>query len=191
MEDGLERLKGFLEQQPGMLLNVDKCARHQHYVQVMDFAKFQPRMVQYDKDWKTFLSGMHYIMEALHPNLAAARNGLVGIVECEGMGFDNFCMEFEARLWHEHPTVYPARWHELSWVQTPTAANVLFSLLKPIMPQEIRDVCQLGVKFDEAFEGRLDQLFLQPNEKAAMKRLIATVQSFLTQRYHNSLHFRL
>lgn len=191
VEQGVESIKNFIEQHPGFLLNIDQCAQRQHYVQVMDFAKFNPRKVVYDKDWKVFLSGMHYLMTALNPTLSAVRNGLVGICECEGMGWDNFCMDFERRLWYEHPTVYPAKWHELSWVRTPTAANILFSLLKPIMPAEIREVASLGVQFDESFDGRLDALFLQPSVEEAIERQISTTESFLTKRYHNQAHFKL
>lgn len=191
VEDGVECVKKFMKQQPGLLLNLDQCARHKHYVQVMDMANFHPRRVQFDKDWRVFLSGMHYLMVCLNPSLSAVRNGLVGIAECDGMGWHNFCMDFERRLWHEHPTVYPARWHEISWVNTPTPANMLFALLKPMMPEEIRSVFQLGVKFDESFDGRLNELFLQPSVEEANQRVIWNVQSFLAKRYHNQEHFQL
>ena len=190
-EQGVESVQAFMEQQPGFLLNIDQCARNKHYVQVMDFSKFYPARVHLDKDWTVFLSGMHYLMTSLHPTLAAVRHGIVGIVECEGMGWHNFCMDFEARMWAEHPTVYPAQWHEVCWVRPPTAANVMFSLLKPIMPAEIRNICHLGAQFDESYDGRLDGLFLQPSPEIAKQRQIRTVQSFLAKRYYNQAHFRL
>ena len=85
----------------------------------------------------------------------------------------------------------PFRFHEVSWVRTPLVANVFYALLKPIMSKEFRDKVQLGVKFDESFDGRLDTLFLQQTHEIANERQVMTVKSFLKKRYYNDRHFRL
>lgn len=190
-EHGVECIRNFMELQPGFHLNMDLCPRQKHYVHVVDFAKFHPKKVRFDRDWKVFLSGIYYFMTALHPTLSAVRNGVLVIMEGDGMGWDNFCIDFERRLWHEHGTAYPFRLHEFSWVHTPLVGNVFYSLLKPILPEEVREVVHLGVKFDESFDGRLDSLFLQPSVEIANQRQLKTIQSFLEARYHNQAHFHL
>lgn len=103
-EQGEESIRAFMEMLPGFSLNVDQCARHKHYVHVLDFAKFNPKKIHLPQDWKVFFRGIYYYMVALNPTLSAVRNGVLGIIECDGMGFDNFSIEFERRLWYEHPT---------------------------------------------------------------------------------------
>ncbi|CAB9514987.1 expressed unknown protein [Seminavis robusta] len=159
VEQGEQCIRDFMEQQPGFSLNLDQCVRHNHFVHVIDFAKFNPRKVYLPKDWKVFLSGIHYYLSALNPTLSAVRNGVLGIMECEGMGWHNFCLDFERRLWYEHAGAYPAKFHEISWVRSPLVANVFFSLLKPIMNDAVRKVVHLGV-LTNAYEGRSIRLFL-------------------------------
>ena len=191
VEQGVESIRGFMDQQPGFSLNIDQCARQKHYVHVLDFAKFNPKKIHLPNDWKIFFRGIYYFVLALNPTLSAVRNGVLGILECDGMGFHNFCIEFERRLWYEHPSAYPFRFHELSWVRTPLVANVFHSLMKPIMPEEFRNSIHLGVTFDESFDGRLDTLFLQPSFEIANERQVMTAKSFLEKRFHNASHFKL
>lgn len=190
-EQGVQCIKDTMKQQPGFCLHIDQCSRHKHYVQVLDFAKFDPTKVHLEKDWKVVLCGMYYLLSSLNPTLSAVRNGHVGIFECEGMGWHNISIDFERRLWHECGSAFPARFHECSWVRTPLVANLFFSLLKPILPKEVSNVVHLGVKFDESFEGRLDSLFLQPSAEIANQRQLMTIENFLTQRYHNQKYFKL
>jgi len=50
VEHGVACIQAFLEQQPGFSINLDQCARHKHYVHVMDFAKFDPRRVHLESE---------------------------------------------------------------------------------------------------------------------------------------------
>jgi CRAL/TRIO domain len=190
-EQGVQCIKDVMKQQPGFLLHIGQCSRHKHFVQVLDFAKFDPQKIYFEKEWKVVLCGMYYALSSLNPTLSAVRNGHVGIMECDGMGWRNISIDFERRLWHDCGSAFPARFHELSWVGTPSVANLFFSLMKHILPPRISNVVHLGVKFDESFEGRLDSLFLQPSAEIANQRQVMTVESFLTQRYHNKKYFRL
>lgn len=104
---GVESIQLLMQQHPGYLLSVDQCARHHYYVHVVDFAKFRPKEVQLPHDWKIFLRGMYYLQQCFNPTLAAVRNGILAIAECDGMGWDNFCLDFERRVWYEHCGSYP------------------------------------------------------------------------------------
>ena len=191
VRQGVQSIKDVMEQQPGFFLHIGRCSRQEKYVQVLDFAKLDPQKVHLETDWKVTLSGMYYALSSLNPTLSAVRNGHLAIMECDGMGWHNFSVDLERRLWHEFASAFPARFHEVSWVRTPLIANVFFALLKPILPKEVCNAVHLGVQFDESFEGRLDALFLQPSPEIANMRQVMTVEDFLTLRYHNQKYFKL
>lgn len=190
-EEGVACARKLMEHHPGWSLSVDQCPRMKHYVHVVDFAKWHPGRIRLERDWQVFMRGVYYLCTAFNPNLEAVRNGTLFIMEGEGMGWDNLCLEFEARFWQEHMGQYPLHIHEFSWVNTPMIGNIFFSLLKPILPERVREVIQLGVKFDESYDGRLDELFLQPTAEIANERQLKTIQSFLQTRYHNEKRFQL
>lgn len=83
------------------------------------------------------------------------------------------------------------QFHEISWVRPPLVANVAYGLLKPILPDRVKRVFHLGVKFDDDYEGRLDELFLQPTKEVANLKMVQTAETFLTRRYRCQASFKL
>eukprot|EP00797_Seminavis_robusta_P010465 Sro1775_g296890.2 (109) ;mRNA; r:21017-21343 len=75
------------------------------------------------------------------------------------MSFENVSLDFVGPIWRELKLHYPVILKEISWLRAATAATVMYGLCKHFLPQEVQNKVNLGCEF-EAFDGRLDELFL-------------------------------
>ena len=176
LEQGIDLLHALLQQQPGMLLSVDKVRTspkqpneedndqleidlHSHYLMVFDFAKINPRAMKLPSDKRDLLGALYYVHHATQTNPNAIRNGILFIAECDSMSWDNISLDFVGPIWAEMKNYYPVNLKEISWLRAATAATVMFNLAKPFLPLHVRQKVNLGCEF-QAFDGRLDELFM-------------------------------
>lgn len=85
VEDGMDLIREFLEQQKGFMLSLDFSPSQGSYIMVSDFAKFNPSAVQTPHDWKIRVAGLYYMFQCCCSRIRAIREGVVLISECEGM----------------------------------------------------------------------------------------------------------
>jgi hypothetical protein len=76
------------------------------------------------------------------------------------------------------------------WLNTPTAANIAYSLLKPLVSKDSLPIWRIGCKLD-GYDGRIDSLFKMPTMEVAQEMQIQRLARFLDHRKHNESTFRL
>ena len=99
----------------------------------------------------------------------------------------NMNLKLLQRVWGEVAAVYPCQWHAFKYFNAGTTLNLVFSMLRPVLPQDARNKLEFGCQFEE----RLDKLYLVPNLAAANDRLTARFLEALRMRYENEKIFRL
>lgn len=191
-EEGLELFVAFMRKHPGFLLSVEWDANGGHFVVVNDYAKRRSEGsdFRFPEDWRIHLGGLYYLAQALTTHPLAIREGVVHIVECEGMGWNNCNRENHRREWEHLRVHYPIRYKEISWLRTPLAGNLLFAFLKPLMSENMKSKFQLGCTF-HGYDGRIDDIFKQPTPEAAEAAMVERVHICLTMRYAHQQAFRL
>ncbi|CAB9505365.1 expressed unknown protein [Seminavis robusta] len=189
LEQGMDLLRKFTIQQPWFVLDVEYEAPLGHFVCVYDYGVLDPSKVDFPEDWRIYLGGLYYIFQILQSNLGAVREGIVHIVECEGMNWRNFCVEFARRNWYHMIEYYPHRNKEVSWLHTSVIANMMHAQYKSMMGQEA-SIIRVGCQY-EGYDGRLDEVFKMPHPTVAEARLLARYETFLITRFHNQQSFQL
>ena len=192
-EHGLEIMRGFIcDQQPGYILGFDLAPNGRHYTVTFDFAASIPILVKTDEDWRIYLGGFYYMLSAACANLTNIREGLVHLVECDGMGYQNINMSVTQRWAEELAMHFPIETKEAIWLHTPMVANILCSFTKQWMNsrQGRWDRIKLGCKLD-FYDGRIDALFNIPSIQAAQEKVLFNVYNALVERYHNQKTFQL
>lgn len=206
-EEGVHFLGALLQQQPGMLLSIDKARTsaklpdevegeidvdaHSNFWMIFDFARINPPAMNLPADKRNVLAALYYAHHATQPNPNYIRNGILFIAECDSMTWDNISLDFLGPLWGEMKRYYPIRFKEVSWLRAATAATIMFNLCKPFMPPHIRRMVNMGCEF-QAFDGRLDELFMAQSTMEEYNHMILSKASgHLQERFHNSQHFRL
>ncbi|CAB9526716.1 expressed unknown protein [Seminavis robusta] len=189
VEDGVRSLRELMMQQPGHILDISYVPSEQTYHCVSDFAKLDPSKVQSEKDYRVYQSAFYYIMRATSTSPESMRKGLIISASCEGMTLRSVNVQFQERCVAELWNYYPALYKEITWYNTPTAANMMYSMIRKFMTKEFRDNWKVGAIGD--YEGRLDSLFAIPTLEDAQEQVLQRVESYLQERYHNEQHFRL
>ncbi|CAB9497092.1 expressed unknown protein [Seminavis robusta] len=190
-QDGLDTILAFMNLQPGFLLELTYLPFHGTYSWSCDYEKLNPSVVRTREQWRTFQGGFYYMMRCAATDFHSIRTGLATLSECEGMGSHNFDIKLFEKAVHELWSFYPARYKETVWLHTPSFANFCYSMLRKIVSQELADSWRIGEEI-QGFEGRrLTELFHIPNFEVATINLVARLQRYLTQRYHNEHTFEL
>lgn len=190
VEDGINTFQSLVEMQPGFILDVTYLPSEECYSGVCDLAANKPERVKTDADWRAFQGGFYYLMRAVASNLQVIRNGTSVLTECEGMGYNNLDIRFQERSVYELWSYYPCNWKECTWLNTPPAANMLYSVLKTILRKDLADAWTIGGTLP-GYEGRLDTLYKMPTAKAAVQSMLARMETYLAERYHNEQTFSL
>jgi len=189
-EEGIQLIYKLMDLFPGYILSVDFAPRYGSYILVFDFAAFFPERLKTIEHMRIFMGGIYYIFKCLSTNLKAVRSGVVFIAECDGTTQENFDMALEEKYAHELFSYFPFRYKECLWLNTPTAANIAYALLKPLMTPEFLATWRMGCKLD-GYEGRIDTLFKMPTQILAQEQLLGRIDKFLNERHLHEDSFEL
>ena len=137
------------------------------------------------------MGGSYYMQQLMNSNLRATREGVAIIGECDGMGLRNYNAHVEERYMNEFLNYFPTKHKESLWLNTPTVANLLYAVIKPLMTKEQKTNFHLGCRLEGYDEGRLDQLFNVPTPEAAQESAILRMEGYLKERYDNVATYRL
>lgn len=137
----------------------------------------------------TWLSTLYYIVHAASPDFESIRRGITFNVECEGFDLmKNFGVKVFSKAWTELGVAYPIHWAKLRHFHTSVFKNLLVSMAKRFIPKEIHGKFEVGCICEA---GRLDKIYLVPDETAAYTRLVESVVKSLQQRSDNEKEFSL
>lgn len=192
-QEGMRCLKGFFQQQPGVVLSIDcmlVTPNNSNFVVVMDYAKFNPQAAQTPRDWNTLISALFYINQIVTSSFHATRRGLITIFECQGLSFQNYSPQMEDRWHKELLQHYPIRHKDSYWLRPPTVAHIILACAKPFIRPETWSRIQLGCTL-EGMESRLDQVFGAPTLEEAQQRMVEQIEIFLQQRIDRQTSYRL
>ena len=119
------------------------------------------------------------------------REGNVIISEFEGMGFDNLDFQVIERWTKELYNFYPLFTKEALLLNTPMVANIMYTMMKPWLPSQVKDNVKLGCQV-EGLEGRrLGELFQIPTPEIAQANLLEQLQGLLQQRFQHQTAYKL
>ena len=91
------------------------------------------------------------------------------------------------RVWTEITSVYPCVFEKIKYFNAGMAMNVVASMLRPFLPENLRSKLEFGCQFDK----RLDELYLTPTIEAANERFLSRIKYNLQRRYDNEKNFKL
>ena len=148
VEQGVQAVQALLEQQPGYILDVDSNPRDHESTLVMDMRAFHPAKAlqqhtptashcttskNLHHNWSVLVRGHYYLNRACQPTLASVRQGLVMVLDCDGMEWDkNVNTELDLQLHAELGAHYPRKFQKIQAYNTASVANVWFGLCKRI-----------------------------------------------------------
>lgn len=192
LEQGMDLVEKFMQQQPNFLLSIDRNAAHGYHIFVYNRTGFHPSNIRSDEDYRIFIGAMIFMMDALQPTLQACQRGIVHIGECSDMQEENLDLQLEERLWFELMDFYPISWKEVSWLRTNTVASILYASMMRWYRPEHMQAFQLNFQQDEGvFFDRLDNLFKQSPPENAVQIRLDKIRGFLEERKRNMDTFSL
>jgi len=192
VEQGLELLHLYIrQQQPGHLVTIDYLPTQEHYMLVWDRAAFQPSRVIKESDWKVYQGATYVIFLILNSHIRAIRTGVEVVLECDGMSAQNYDTAFETRRVNELFNYYPFITKEFHFLNTPTAAILLYQVCKPFLKKSFHQQVKLDARL-EGYEGqRIDSLYNIPSFENAQDRLLQRLEGYLRERIFHQQTFKL
>lgn len=195
VEQGISILEQYIQLQPAAIIHLDVCSTGEGVVAWNQGAVI-PAKADSEENWRIHVMVYYYVYHSIQPTLHACREGAYYLIEGEGMGWNNFDMNFEQRLHNELWVHFPAKVKKIQVYNTNTMVTTAWSLLKSILPQDQRMVMELGCQIEVDSDPNnpklaLTDLYFQPSFPVAMKHLLQRVRCLLALRYHNYQHFKL
>lgn len=207
VEQGEHLLRGLLEQQPGVLLNVDVDLNRNFSINAFDFGMLDPQMALGKKpgvietrgiegNWGVYVGGLYYTRYASQPSLAVVRNGLLELSDFKDFGWENFSEAVISRMFEEIMGMYPTKWKQLMVYNTGWLGIIAITLSKPLMSKSMRNTITLGWQIMESEDSQspansLKDFYLQPTREVANQNLLRRSRMLLAMRKQNEETFRL
>lgn len=202
VEQAIEVLAEHFRQQPGYLLHLDVDPATNEPCVVMDNSAFYPsRTMQlargrhHDFNWRVNLVRTYYEYYAATCSFSAIRQGIFLIIDCDGVGSENFNLEYATRFHMELWDQLALKFKHILCYNTTTVANVGWNLLRRLLDQNMKETLQLGCQLAEV-EGaptpeRLSELYLQPSLEVAQHKCLTCIAKLVRTRNRNQALFRL
>ena len=189
-QDAMYTIRQFMRWHPQHLLDVSYIPSENACSITYDMAAIQPQNIQTQEQWRVLMSGLYFIFRSAETDLRSIRNGLIILCECKGMELSNLDLGiFERAVW-DLWAYYPANHKDIRWLNTPPAANMIYSVVKRGLPAKFVNTWTLGGELD-GFEGRLDALFTTPTLEIAQEALLNRMEGYLNQWHHRMQTYSL
>lgn len=190
-EDGVDVIHQLNKEQPGFFLSIAYLPSTKNYLSVIDWAQLFPsRFKTWEQDRK-FMGYLYYSCQAKSCQFQALREGSSIMVECMGVGTENFDSRFFSRMQHELLLWLPKLQKETFLLNSPSIANMAFALWRKFMRPDQKQALHMGHKI-EGLEGqRIAELYKIPTLEIAEQHLLLNVKIFLQHRYQMEQEFRL
>lgn len=196
-QEGRTGLRQLIERNPRQFLSFSYSELEGKFVLVHDAAQCDVSSARQMADGyrassprdqvRTLLVGGYFLHHAMSMDFTSIRQGVIVMIECEGY---NWSMKGDwkilQRFFSEVLQYYPMR-GQLRHFHNGLVFNIMASMLKPLLPEQMKDSFQVGCQFD----GRLDEVFLVPTMEAASQRILERLGQALGRRYQNEHAFKL
>jgi hypothetical protein len=196
MTEAIDMFRRYQEICPDMLLSIEECPNDDgkgSFAMIVDMAKYFPLgFLQHPKDFRFLVGSIYYWIKCIQPDLKSVRDGYRQVFECDGAGWQNTAFKVELKLLDELLSSLPHRRRQVKVLRVPSVLLVLYSLVRPFMPKEERDIFSFGSEdLQIEFPDRIDQFYKQPTPEEAFENLMKRCQEFLQRRDDHEQTFRL
>jgi hypothetical protein len=156
------------------------------YMVVQDMEKFDPKAFTTPDMEDDCMRAMYYFYPMLAPDIESIRKGHVVVTECLGMGMRKDVLKYFTTFFSICCSHYPQVAHSHCF-HTGTMLNVAVSILRKILPENMRGDFQVGFMSDD----HLADVLLVPTVEAANERVLKKMKEVLRRRYDIEASFRL
>lgn len=150
-EEAMEKIQSFEAGSPGMFLAFGQDDEG-HYVSTWNYSAFLPANYQKPEDWKNCFAAFYYLFDAMQPDIAAVRSGIIMLADAEHLGWKNFSLEMEKHAAHLYQDAYPIRIKHMIMLHSPLIFKAMYALCKPFLSKKVKDAIQLNGKVPEVQE---------------------------------------
>ncbi|CAB9530245.1 expressed unknown protein [Seminavis robusta] len=184
------RLRELMQLMPGHILYVGFSPLDSNYMGALDFTKMNPSALSSIRGTKSLFAGLYYINHTINPDLAAVRNGVIFLIECEGYSWKapRFMDLKHTKRCLVDAAFYPYSLQTCKLYHSGVLVNTIFSTVKRYCPPLAKSNIEMGC---DDFGDRLDKIFMVPNEEEATERCYEKMVQSLHRRYENERTFRL
>lgn len=152
-EDAMQIIQKFESSSPGMFLSFGKNSGNERpegtYLSTWHYGSFLPKNYTQPEDWKNCFAAFYYLFDAMQPDLAAVRAGIVMLCDCEGMGWKNFSLEMEKHAAHLYQDAYPVRIQTMLMWNTPKVFRAIYNLCKPFLSKKVKEAIVMNGKLED------------------------------------------
>lgn len=180
-------IRKLIEMLPNYFMSFSLNEEEGGYCLVNDYTGWDMKVLSSGKKVDEWIQGNYFMLNAMNPDFASIRNGVIALLECEGFGWHHISIQMYKKLISEVVVPYPFNLHSLKHYHTGMFINVLYSMTKPMFSESIKQKFQLGCCFD----ARLSDIYMKPTVAAANKRLLIKIKEAITRRYAMESSFSL
>ena len=178
--------KWMVDEFPGLFLSYSQT-NEGSYGLIIDLTKLDMKVLKTGTHVDRFLRSLFYFLNVINPDFSGMRCGVVFLAECEGFGWQHMSLTLYKKIWTDLVLQYPLILCTSKHFHTGVLMNLLASMTRPLLPEGIKSVYRVGCIFD----GRLDEIYLQPSREQATHRFLVEIERALGRRYELQALFTL
>lgn len=179
-EDGCRCIRALVGLFPEELLSFGFSHQGGTYVLVHDASKLKTTALDTPKKVETFFAASYYLHQAMIPDMASARKGIIVLVECSQFSFVQKQNSNIQQLFSQLLSIYPFT-GSLRCYHTGLMFNLLASMLRSVLPPKLKDKIKTGLMLDQS----LDTYYMVPSVEAVGQRVIQRMSETLKKRHDN------
>ncbi|CAB9507655.1 expressed unknown protein [Seminavis robusta] len=189
-EDGVVKLQKLIRLCPKANMYFGYNNERGCYTQVFDYGKLDMDLMKQEKNAHATIAASYYQYHCFAPDFEAVRKGTIWIAECQGYQWmpKRGGLRYSERFWNDLGSAYPQTIQEYNCFHTPAMFNVMKSMLRPFIAQDIYSKINLGCSFPG---GRLDSVYMIPTPQIAEQRVLSKWHEALELRFANEQSFAL
>ncbi|CAB9530413.1 expressed unknown protein [Seminavis robusta] len=158
-----------------------------------DYAKIDMDLMKQGNNAHATIVASYYLNHCIALDLEAVRKGILWIAECQGYQWmpTRGSLRYADRYWNDMGSIYPQTKFENTTVFTPAIFNVIKSMMRPFIPQDVYSKIKLGCRFPGFHGQRLDSVYMIPTPQIAEQRVLSKWHEALHLQYANEQSFTL
>ena len=148
LEAGLELIQRFEQLAPGFFMAFGQDEKGGS-ITTWHYSSFFPKNFEKAQDWRNCFAAFYYLMEAMQPDIAAVRQGVVFLADCKGIGWRNFSLEMEKHAAKLYQDAYPVRIKQMDMVNSPVLMKAMYTLCKPFLSKKLKEIIRIDEKSED------------------------------------------
>ncbi|CAB9507694.1 expressed unknown protein [Seminavis robusta] len=189
-EDGVQAIRAFMDFAPKTLMSFTFNPHTGKSVLVIDGVVPLQELWREPKNVNITIRGCFYLCYATFPTLQCVRVGNTHVFELEGHSWGKGVMQAKnfVKLTNHTHGAFPSVIKETRFYNTPSVANMFFTMVNKFIPQEVSDRHKVGCKFSG---GRLSNFYMVPTPEEASQRTFLNICIGLKIRMESEKAFSL